>query len=531
MTPAVTPVRDEEVAVADEAPSVRVEHLTKSFADRTVLSDVSFNIPAGKVVALLGQNGSGKSTLIKLLSGFHAPDSGAGSAIVIGEERLSLPLRHDLHDFRIAVVHQDLALLPSASVTETLLIDRIGDHALGALSWGEVHARARLMLETVGAVGIRERSLVSDLKPVQRAMVAIARAIDELSAGGLLILDEITAFLTQDGIDQLFELIRTVAARGIGVLFVSHRMEEVWRICERAVVLRNGELIADVELSETSEDELVTKIVGQRLEWLYPEKNPTSHEVRVRFRDVRAGPLRHFELEARSGEIIGLTGLRGMGYERVVYSLYGETPGCGGTVEIGGKVIPLAGLRPRHAFGLGLRLVPSDRLLNGAVGGATVRENASLPHLDKFIRRGFLNRRSERLWALDLVTNYGVSPVDTEAFYSRLSGGNQQKVLMARWLETKPEVLLLDEPTQGVDVGARREIFSRIVDAAGKGMTVLYSTSETQDLAELCHRVLVFRDGVVAGELRGEQVSEEAISRMCWASGPGKTESEPERVG
>ena len=503
--------------------AVRLEHLTKSFGSRTVLEDVSFDIPAGKVVGLLGQNGSGKSTLIKILTGFHDPDHGSDAAIVIDEERLGLPLHHGpLHhapqSFRIAAVHQDLALLPSASVTENLLIDRLGSRALGKLSWSAVHRQAQQILDRVGASGINPRTDVAELKPVQRAMVAIARAIDELSSDhGLLILDEVTAFLTQDGIDQLFELVRTVAARGIGVLLVSHRMEEIWRICDQAVVLRGGRLIRAVDIADTNEDELIGDIVGQRLDWLYPEKHAHSDEVRISFRGVRSAPVQEFSLEARAGEIIGLTGLRGMGHERLVYALYGDADHCLGELRINGKIVDLHSLRPGAAYQLGLRLVPSERLLNGAVGEATVRENASLPLISQFVRRGALSPRRERVWAQALVTNYAVDPADSEINYGRLSGGNQQKVLMARWLETKPTVLLLDEPTQGVDVGARRDIFQRIVAAAQAGTTVLYTTSETQDLAELCHRVLVFRDGVVTGELTGTDVTEDAISRMCWA--------------
>jgi ribose transport system ATP-binding protein len=509
-------------------PAIRLEHLTKSFGSRTVLDDVSFDIPAGKVVGLLGQNGSGKSTLIKILTGFHDPDHGSDAAIVTGRDRLSLPLHHGpLHheadDFRIAAVHQDLGLLPSASVTENLLIDRLGPRSLGRLSWPSVHRRAQQILDRVGASGINPRADVAGLKPVQRAMVAIARAIDELSSSaedqgdrGLLILDEVTAFLTQDGIDQLFDLVRTVAARGIGVLIVSHRMEEIWRICDQAVVLRGGRLIRAVPIAETTEDDLISDIVGQRLEWLYPEKHAHGDEVRISFRGVQSAPVRDFSLDARSGEIIGLTGLRGMGHERLVYALYGDAAHCLGELRIDGKLIDLGSLHPGAAYQLGLRLVPSERLLNGAVSEATVRENASLPLVSQFMRRGVLSLRRERDWAADLVRNYDVSPAETEINYGRLSGGNQQKVLIARWLETAPSVLLLDEPTQGVDVGARRDIFQRIVAAAQAGTTVLYTTSETQDLAELCHRVLVFRDGTVSGELAGADVTEDAISRLCW---------------
>jgi ribose transport system ATP-binding protein len=519
--------RDATRMADDDGQEVRLEHLTKSFAGRTVLHDVEFDIPGGQVVALLGQNGSGKSTLIKLLAGYHDPDPNSGAAVVIGENRIPLPVHQSAQDFRFAVVHQDLALLPGASVAENLLIDRLGTRSTSRLSWRKVRARAQAMLDLVGARDIDPKALISEIRPVQRAMVAIARAMDELTNGGLLILDEITAFLTADGIDQLFDLIREVAARGIGVLFVSHRLEEIWRICDRAVVLRNGELVVDVNLEDTSVDELVSKIVGQKLEWLYPDKHQASDEVRIRFKDVQSGPVRSFSLDAKVGEIIGLTGLRGMGHERVIYSLYGETPGCRGSVAVrDNQPVPLGSMSARHAYGLGIRLVPSERLLNGAVGGATVRENASLPSLEQFMRFGLMSHRAERTWASALVHNYGVSPADPEALYSSLSGGNQQKVLVARWLETNPEVLLLDEPTQGVDIGARRDIFARIVDAAKAGVTVLYSSTETQDLAELCHRVLVFRDGVVAGVLQGAEVTEEAISRMCWAGSVGIEETE-----
>jgi ribose transport system ATP-binding protein len=199
--------------------------------------------------------------------------------------------------------------------------------------------------------------------------------------------------------------------------------------------------------------------------------------------------------------------------------LYGEPGTVSGHLTVDDRQVDLGKLNPRRAISLGIRLVPSERLKNGAVASASVRENASLPHLDDFFRRGLLSGRSERRWAADLLESYGVEPRDPDALYGSLSGGNQQKVLMARWLETSPTTLLLDEPTQGVDVGARRDIFSRIVAAAQSGVTVLYATTEAQDLAELCHRVLVFRDGRITGQLSGEDVTEDNIGRLCWATG------------
>jgi ribose transport system ATP-binding protein len=495
--------------------ALALEHLTKTFGPRTVLSDVGFAIPPGEVIALLGQNGSGKSTLIKMLTGFHTPDAGSGAAIVVDDERIELPMPAHA-SFTIAAVHQDLALLSLASVAENLMIDDLGGGPISFLRWKKLHKRAASMLARVGVRDISTRTLVERLSPIQQAMVAIARAIDEISDGGLLILDEVTAFLTQDGVDALFDIVREITARGISVLFVSHRMEEIWRICDRAVVLRNGRLVAEARLAETSEDELISQIIGERLDWLYPEKHPATTDTSVRVSCTGSSGLREFDLHARAGEIIGLTGLRGMGYDRVVYALYGESAHTSGSMELDGETVDLSALDARAANRLGLRLVPSERLKNGAVGSATVRENASLPVLAEFMRMGRISRRHENRWAQQLVEDFAVSPADPHARYSSLSGGNQQKVLVARWLQTRPRILLLDEPTQGVDVGARRDIFSRIVAAARDGVTVLYSTTEAQDLAELCHRVLVFRNGSIAGELGGEDVSEENISRLSW---------------
>lgn len=493
------------------------QHLTKSFGTRKVLDDVSFEMTAGQIVALLGQNGSGKSTLLKLLTGFHDPDNGTNAAVVVGDTRLTLPLRDDHAAFRVAAVHQDLALLQNASVAENLLIDSIGDASLAPIRWSEVHRRARQILGKVGTSDISTRTLVENLRPVQQAMVAIARAMNGIEDGGLLILDEVTAFLTQDSIDDLFTLVKEVAKRGVSVLFVSHRMEEIWRICDKAIVLRNGQLVADVDLSMTTSDDLISKIIGDRTDWLYPAKPPVAGDPFLRVSGMTRGSA-VVEFAARSGEIVGLTGLRGMGYERVVYALYGEDRPSRGTMQLGTRQIDLARLTPGQAYGFNIRLLPSERLKNGAVAWASVRENAVLPILPTFMRLGALDRGREKNWAVQLLNSYNVVPSDPEALYGSLSGGNQQKALVAKWLETGPQLLLLDEPTQGVDIGARRDIFSRIVGAAADGVTVLYATTEVRDLAELCHRVLVFRDGRIAGELTGTEVTEDAITRLCWSS-------------
>jgi ribose transport system ATP-binding protein len=507
-------VHDLEAPVRSD---LRLCHLTKSFGGRTVLDDVSFTVPAGSVVGLLGQNGSGKSTLIKLLAGYHDPDHDCGASIVLGESApVPLPARGHPH-FRVAAVHQDLALIPGATVAENLLINHLGPSDWGRVRWPEIRNRAVDLLEACGAGDVNPAADVGSLRPVQRAAVAIARAVHLIDRGGLLILDEVTAFLPKDSAEQLFTTVRELAHRGISVLFVSHRLEEVFAICDRAVVLRGGKLVSDVPLDQTSEHGLISDIVGESLDWLYPAKHPTQRPSRVSA-VLHGGGLRDVSFEAAAGEIVGLTGLKGMGHDNIVYALYGDARGISGTLTVDDKARDIDDLTARQALGLGLRLVPSDRLKNGAVASATVRENASLPHLGEFFRHGFLSPWAERRWALKLIEDYGIQPPDPEHLYSALSGGNQQKVLIGRWLESRPTVLLLDEPTQGVDIGARREIFSRIVEAARSGVTVLYATTEVQDVAELCHTVLVFRDGSVSGVLRDAEVTEVNINRLCWST-------------
>ncbi|MDQ1496402.1 MAG: ribose transport system ATP-binding protein, partial [Actinomycetota bacterium] len=302
-------VRGDDRKTDRQNDGVRLLHFTKSFAGRKVLDDVGFTVPDGTVVGLLGQNGSGKSTLIKLLAGYHDPDHGCGAAVVVGGKRTELPIRGG--EFTVATVHQDLALVGDASVAENLLIASMRKGSLSGIRWSTIHRRAKQMLEACGAADIDPRTKVADLRPVQRAAVAIARALESIRDGGLLILDEVTAFLPQDAVEQLFAVVRELTARGVSVLFVSHRMEEVFAICDRAVVLRGGRLVSDVRVNDTSEGALITDIVGESLGWLYPDKHSAGRSVRFTASKLHGGGLKDVSFEANEGEIVGLTGLKG----------------------------------------------------------------------------------------------------------------------------------------------------------------------------------------------------------------------------
>lgn len=494
--------------------SIEIAGLSKTFGPRRVLDSFSASIPAGTVHGLLGANGSGKSTLIKILAGYHEPDE-AGTLTVYGTT-YAVPISHaDRREIGLAFVHQDLGLASEMSVTENLFIDSLSPRPLSRIGWTALYEQGAELLRRVGGGHIDPRRAIGELLPVDRAIVAIARAMSKLRSGGLLVLDEVTTFLPRDGVAQLFRLVREVCDLGMSVLYVSHRLEEIRELCTGATVLRGGVVVAEREIATTTDQQLVSDIVGDELSELYPPKSSFGAEARFVVTDARSEGLGPVSFVARRGEIIGVTGLRGMGHEHLPYTLFGDRR-ASGSVRLDGSNADLAHATVRSMLDLGIHLVPGDRLRQGAVGAATVQENLSIPYVREFFDRGRLRLGRERLDAQSLLDAYGVDPPDPTYLYSRLSGGNQQKVLMARWLRSTPKVLLLDEPTQGVDIGARRELFRRIVHAAEGGASVIYVSTETQDLAELCHRVLVFRDGRIASVVEEGLVTEENILRACW---------------
>lgn len=501
-------------AGADE---VVISGFSKTFGNRRVLQNFEATFAQGTVHGLVGANGSGKSTLIKILAGYHDPDHGQAELQIRGE-RYAFPVHHsDRRRIGIGFVHQDLGLAGEVSVAENLFIDALAPRPLSRVPWRALNDRAELLLGRVGGDHIRPADTINQLIPVDRAIVAIARAISELVPRGLLVLDEVTTFLPRDGVELLFQLMRDVCAEGTSVLLVSHRLEEIRAACEAVTVLRNGAVVASRKIRETSEETLVTDIVGSELADLYPHKGRPGDATRFCVENLRGHGFGPISFAAKQGEIIGVTGLRGMGHERLPYALYGDTRATG-SIRVEGVTLDLRGAGVVDVLKAGVRLVPGDRLRQGAVASATVQENATLPFIREFFKRGRLRRGPERVATEKLLDAYGVAPRDPSYLYSRLSGGNQQKVLLGRWLRTTPKVLLLDEPTQGVDIGARRDLFARIVQAAEEGATVIYVSTETQDLAELCHRVLVFRDGTVARALERGEVTEENILRACWIS-------------
>jgi ribose transport system ATP-binding protein len=496
--------------------ALEAAHLSKSFGGVRVLSDVSLQVKAGEIHGLVGSNGSGKSTLIKILSGFHAPDPG-GSLKVRGED-VPLPVPPDrATKVGLSFVHQDLGLTPQLSVLENLRVGRFASHAGWRISWREERAAARAALERF-ELHVNPETKVQRLSSIERVLLAVVRAFSDLenAPGGVLLLDEPTAYLPRDGVDRLFTAVRRAAAEGAGVVFVSHRLEEIGILTNSVSVLRDGHLVGTAETSTLSEADLVEMIVGSKI--TTATFDPRSEgEVMLRTHAVSGRVAQDVTLELRRGEVLGLTGLMGMGHEEVPYLLFGAEPATG-ELELEGTKMPVTEMSPRRAIGSGVALLPGDRQGASGAGNLSVKENVTLPTLERFFTGGLLRPKRERARVLELLRQYDVRPVAPARKLETLSGGNQQKALVAKWLEREPTIFLMHEPVQGVDVSAREEIARVIADIAARGGSVLLSSCEYEDLARICGRVLVFRHGRVISELEGSALTKERIIERCYAT-------------
>lgn len=483
--------------------------LSKTYPGQVALDAAELRVMPGEVHALVGQNGSGKSTLIKLLAGYVKADHG-GHALFGGELVDLWALDRDVRR-RIRIVHQDLGLVPSLSTVENLGLGR-GYHtdAIGRIRWRSEVRRAQDLLLAFGlAPDVRQP--VATLSAAERAAVAIMRALQDwdVDQPGLLVLDEPTASLNRGEVDALFREVRRVADQGAGVLFVSHMLDEVLELADRVTVLRDGKVVAAGEPA-TSLDErrLVELIVGRPVADLYPNAIQVAGRPVLEVENVFGTSLRAVTLKVHEGEVLGVAGLVGSGREEVAGAIFGATPRFAGKVLVDKRKVFAT---PRDSIRAGLAYVPADRKAVGLDMQERLHEHIVLPRLGPLQGKVRLRQRAARreaaLWAMQL----DVQPPLIDRRMEKFSGGNQQKAVLARWLRTEPKVLLLDEPTQGVDVGAKAAIYRKIRDAANDGMAVLVASSDAEELVHVCDRVLVFRAGGVAIELRANTLTVERL--------------------
>jgi ribose transport system ATP-binding protein len=508
-----------EQLIESEVPSLQARGLAKRFGAQWALRGVDLEIGRGEVVSLLGENGSGKSTLVKILAGYHEPEDG-------GQLRLSgrpVPLPVALGGFRdvgLAFVFQDLGLANELSVVENLFVGRRvgggGGYRSGAINWRTERRAARESFERY-AVDIDPSAQVGRLRPTVQALLAIVRAAEDLrehrsstgGTGGVLVLDEPTVFLPEHEKVFLFDLVRRVVAEGTGVLFVSHDMTAVREISHRAVILRDGAKVGDVLVAQTSDAELVQLVSGHRLAQRKAdvavsqsaEGAGAGADVVLQVDAVSGGRARGISLTVHAGEIVGIAGLLGSGSEDLPYILFGARSDASGRMQVGDWSGDASQLDPAAAQRLGVALVPADRKQQGAAAELSVETNMLSLVLPSFVRHGALRHRRLRAVAGARAETYDVRPRDPAARMSALSGGNQQKVVLARWLELGPRLLLLHEPTQGVDVATRAETYEIMRARCRDGVGILWVSTDFDELAAVSHRILVCVGGVIAGSL------------------------------
>lgn len=491
-----------------EVPLLTLSGISKSFAGTAVLSEILFDVCPGEVHAVMGENGAGKSTLMKILAGIHLPDTGTIS--VNGQEVKFLSPSDALHR-GIAIIHQELNVVPEMTIADNLALGNEPRTKLGSLDRRKIEAQAREKLAIVNS-DLDPLRLMGSLSIGMQQVVEIARAVAQDSR--ILILDEPTAALSTAESSQLFELIRKMRADGMGLIYISHRMQEVWELADRITVLRDGRLVSTSERSDTNQHNVVNDMIGRELGGLYLREERKAASGGLLVSGIgdrkRIGPV---TFEVKSGEVVGVFGLVGAGRSEIARLIFGADPIRSGSVSVDG--IQAIITDPSSAIAAGIGLLSEDRKGQGLLLNRDVLDNVALPSLARFQRLGVLQfGRMGR--AVRVVSDrLKIRASSAAQMVSELSGGNQQKVLIARWLEARPRVLIMDEPTRGVDIGSKGQIYRTINELASEGMAVLMISSDITEVLGISDRILVVRDGLIAGECEGADATEESLMLLA----------------
>ncbi len=510
---------------------LEARHVSKRFGITQALDDVSVSFRAGEVHALMGENGAGKSTLGKIISGLHRQDSGE---VVLGGRRLRPGSIEDAFDAGVRIVHQELAQCPNLSVAENLCLHDLPRSRLGVVDRHAMEERARRLVHRLEP-RIDVRAPLGSLSPGRRQICQIAQALDDRGASGgggprVIVFDEPTSSLSAGEVDRLLSIVRELAEQGLTVIYVSHRMGEIFACCDRVTVLRDGRYVATSRVADISESDLVEQMIGRRLEGETNEAGALRHmsgaasgragEEVLRVQDMRSpGRLHGVSLRVRAGEIVGIGGLVGAGRSELLDAIFGLDPRAQGTVAILGRTMRTRDPRERIRAGAGY--VPEDRRLQGLFLDLSVLENTVLPMMPRLARMlGVRDLRAERELFEERRQAFQIKTASPASTPDELSGGNQQKLLLARWMGRQSRVLLLDEPTRGIDVGTKAEIYRAIREAAGRGVGVLLVSSEMPELLALSDRVIVLAEGRVTGEVAGEEMTQKRVLTLATREEP-----------
>ena len=483
--------------------------ISKRYPGVVALDNVRLDIRAGEVHALVGENGAGKSTLIKILAGAETRD---GGEVLIDGAPVHFSGPQDAMDRGVNIIYQEFNLVPHLSAAENIYLGREPRAAIpGFIDFKKLYADAQAVMDSLG-VRVDVRTEVSRLSVAQQQMVEIAKATSRNSR--VIAMDEPSATLTDHELKNLFDLIRSLKQRGVGVIYISHRMEEIFDICDRVTVFRDGQYVETLNVADTNRDQIIRLMVGRELKESIPKRPAEVREVQLEVRGLtRTGVFRDISFSVRRGEVVGLGGLVGAGRTEVARAIFGADPIDGGEILFDGKSVRVRS--PQDAIKLGIGLVPEDRKTLGLILNMVVRENTTLANLDSLVRAGFIDQKREREVSEGYRQDLRIRTPGIEQEVKNLSGGNQQKVVLAKWLFTSSKLLIFDEPTRGIDVGSKVEIYELMNRLVADGAAILMISSELPELLGMSDRILVMHEGRLAGELSREEATQEKVMHLA----------------
>ncbi|GKW38798.1 ribose ABC transporter ATP-binding protein RbsA [Pectobacterium carotovorum] len=485
-------------------PLLQLQGITKSFPGVKALSGAALNVYPGKVMALVGENGAGKSTMMKVLTGIYRKD--AGSIHFLGQEVDFSGPKASL-EAGIGIIHQELNLIPQLTIAENIFLGREFTNRFGRIDWNKMYAEADKLLKRLN-LRYDSRRMVGDLSIGDQQMVEIAKVLSFESK--VIIMDEPTDALTDTETASLFSVIKELQSQGCGIVYISHRLKEIFEICDDITVFRDGQFIGERPVSDLEEDTLIEMMVGRKLEDQYPRSNKVPGEVRLKVQNLSGPGVDNVSFTVRKGEILGVAGLMGAGRTELMKILYGALPRTGGNVTLDGRDVVTR--KPQDGLANGIVYISEDRKRDGLVLGMSVKENMSLTALRYFSHAGGrLKHAEEQLTVADFIRLFNVKTPSMEQPIGLLSGGNQQKVAIARGLMTRPNILILDEPTRGVDVGAKKEIYQLINQFKEEGLSIILVSSEMPEVLGMSDRIIVMHEGRLSGDFPIEQATQEAL--------------------
>jgi len=485
---------------------LRLVGISKSFPGVKALNNVHLNVRKGEVHGLVGENGAGKSTLMKILSGAYVKDEGE---IYWQGEKVEINKPKDSEELGIAIIYQEFNLVPQLSISENIWLGRepLANKTLQLIDWTEMHKRTKRLLDELN-LDFDPKRPVAGLGVASQQMVEIAKALS-LNAK-LLIMDEPTSALSKNEIDQLFSVIQALKDKGVSIIYISHHLEEVFEICDRGTVLRDGNYVATIDPKQTSKDELIQLMVGRTLDQQYPKVKAKRGEEVMRIEHLnREGVLKDISFSAYAGEVLGISGLVGSGRTELVKAIFGADPIDSGKVFIYGKEVQITS--PQSAIAAGMGLLPEDRKYEGLVLKLSVKQNVSMASLGKLLKRGMLQLNIEKSKVLDFIDKLRILTPSIEKEVQNLSGGNQQKVVLAKWLASQSRILIFDEPTRGIDVGAKVEVYNLMNELVKNGVAVIMVSSEMPEILGMSDRIMVIHQGELACVLNCEEATQEKI--------------------